>query len=79
MKPDIKYINPRKRQRKLSNTTFREDIVYEAHSIDNPACEAYIQKSAYDLAIKALKVWHTQVGVENEVATDTLEELGELN
>jgi len=56
--PEVRWINPNKKRRTLSNTTFKEDIIYQAHSLEHPGFLAYYPKSYVDkllLEIKRLK------------------------
>lgn len=74
MKPDIKYINLHKPRKTLSNTTFKEDIVFPAHTLETPAFAAYVHKRAFDYAVACINQIAKTGNVEH--ATDWLKEMG---
>lgn len=48
MNPDIKYINKSKVRKTLSNVSFQEDLVYQAHSLSQPGFIPYVPKHYFD-------------------------------
>lgn len=56
--PAIRWINPNKKRKTLSNVGFKEDIIYQAHTLEQPGFLAYYPKSYVDklqTEIKRLK------------------------
>lgn len=45
---EIRYINPNKKRKTLSNITFKEDVIYQAHTLEQPGFLAYYPKSYVD-------------------------------
>ena len=43
--PKILWVNQAKKRRTLSNTTFKEDIIFQAHTLEQPSYIPYYPKS----------------------------------
>lgn len=54
-KYDKLYVNLKKKRKMLSNISFKEDDVYDAHSLKLPATEVYISATFVKEALSALK------------------------
>lgn len=73
MKTDIKWLNKSQVRRAKSIYTWQDDEIYQAHSVEVEGFTPYVNKTAFDLAISALK----QVAANGDrTATETLELLG---
>lgn len=55
MKPDIKYINLRKQTLTKNPLNWKDDPVFPAHTVKTPGMTPYIEISAYETALEALK------------------------
>lgn len=54
MKPDIKWIDKMK-VRKTKTLDWRDDEVFQAHSVEQPNLVPYVSKAAFDEVLGALK------------------------
>lgn len=55
MKPDIKYINLKKQTLTKNPLNWKDDPVFPAHTVKTPGMTAYVELSAYETAVEALK------------------------
>lgn len=76
MKIKTKYINTNKPKRMMSNLSYEEDLVYQAHSIKQPGFTAFVPESYANILLEALRMCHKTGNAEH--ATDILKELGDI-
>lgn len=73
MKPDIKWINKSTFRKTKNIYTWQEDNVYQAHTIETPGLNPYVNKDAYDYLIRAIEKIHETKDPDH--ATDVLKDL----
>ena len=56
------YINPNKVRAVISNTTFKEHKVYEAHTSKAPGYIEYVLKADYDRLKRELDIYRAKHG-----------------
>jgi hypothetical protein len=71
---DTKWLNKSKVTRKKNIINWKDDLVYQAHSVETPGFEPYVHRRYYNELVEALKM---VVKTENpEHAADILAEHG---
>lgn len=65
------YINKRQPRKTMSNTQFVEDLIYQAHTLDEQGFVPYVPRSRFEKAIIAMR------SGDAEVIKKTLADLGE--
>lgn len=76
MSPSVKFINTKQARKTMCNMTYKEDLVYQAHSLDLVGRTAYVTKEYADTLLEALRMVHKTSNPEH--ATDILKTLGEI-